>query len=151
MNNLEHLWHIAPLTAAECEAAAAIEATATEGWTAPQLADTLAAPAGRLFALHDGAGGLCGVAVFQLAADEASLDSITLLPACRGKGGGRALLTHALAALKAEGAAFGFLEVRAGNAPAIGLYQALGFAVAGRRKGFYQDPPEDALVMNCAL
>ena len=39
------------------------------------------------------------------------------------------------------------LEVRASNASAIALYERLGFAIAGRRKGFYQNPREDALVM----
>ena len=90
-------------------------------------------------------------AVFQLAADEASLESVTITPEHRGQGAGRALLTHALAALKAEGAALCFLEVRAHNTPALALYAALGFEAVGRRKNFYKNPPEDALVMRAEL
>ena len=37
--------------------------------------------------------------------------------------------------------------VRAGNAPAIALYEKLGFTPVGRRKDFYRDPVEDALLM----
>ena len=89
--------------------------------------------------------------MFQLAADEASLESATIAPEHRGKGAGRALLTHALAALQAEGAALCFLEGRAHNAPALALYAALGFESVGRRKNFYKNPPEDALVMRAEL
>ena len=89
-------WRAAPLPKAHCAAAAAIEATATEPWTEAQLLQELDAPAGRLFGLYAGET-LCGAAVFQLAADEASLESV------------------------------------------------------GRRKNFYKNPPEDALVMRAEL
>lgn len=40
-----------------------------------------------------------------------------------------------------------FLEVRSGNAAAIGLYRKMGFRQAGRRPGYYQGPTEDAVLM----
>ena len=43
--------------------------------------------------------------------------------------------------------AFLTLEVRAGNAAAIGLYEKLGFRQAGRRKNYYPQEHEDALLM----
>ena len=43
------------------------------------------------------------------------------------------------------------LEVRAGNHPAIALYEAEGFVQVGRRKNYYQAPREDALLMDCIL
>lgn len=94
---------------------------------------------------------LAGVAAFQLAAGEASLDTLTIPPDFRRRGVGRALLSAALAQLCAEGAAVCFLEVREGNAPAIALYKSLGFAAVGRRRNFYRGPDEDALVMRCVL
>ena len=39
------------------------------------------------------------------------------------------------------------LEVRSHNQAAIALYEKLGFRNAGRRKGYYDDPPDDALIM----
>ena len=39
------------------------------------------------------------------------------------------------------------LEVRKGNVPAISLYTSLGFQTVGVRKGFYEAPREDALIM----
>ncbi|OUQ41015.1 ribosomal-protein-alanine N-acetyltransferase [Gemmiger sp. An120] len=125
---------------------AAIEATAPDPWTEPQLAEELASDFGRLFvACRDGQ--TAGLAVFQLAAGEASLNALTVDPAARRQGAGRALLTGALAALRAEGAQSCFLEVRAGNAAARALYESVGFAAAGVRRGFYRNPAEDAVVM----
>ena len=43
------------------------------------------------------------------------------------------------------------LEVRATNLPAQALYTRHGFRAAGRRRNYYTDPTEDALVMNAAL
>ena len=40
-----------------------------------------------------------------------------------------------------------FLEVRAGNRPALSLYKKLGFAQAGRRRSYYRNPVEDAVIM----
>jgi ribosomal-protein-alanine N-acetyltransferase len=39
------------------------------------------------------------------------------------------------------------LEVRTSNAPAIKLYEAFGFRAAGRRRGYYHDNREDAVIM----
>jgi ribosomal-protein-alanine N-acetyltransferase len=44
-----------------------------------------------------------------------------------------------------------FLEVRPTNAEAVGLYERFGFRVIGRRKGYYFDTGEDALVMEARL
>lgn len=94
---------------------------------------------------------LAGFAAFQLAGGEASLDTLAVAPALRRRGVGRCLLHAALEALTAQGAGCCFLEVRLSNAPAIALYQSLGFAAVGRRPGFYRAPAEDALVMRCPL
>lgn len=141
---------VRPMGAADTAACAAIAAADAEPWTESQLLSELESPAARLFIADEGEGVL-GFAVFQLAAGEASLYALNVDPAARRKGVGAALLAGALAALKAEGADQCFLEVRAANAPAIALYRRLGFAAAGVRRGFYRDPPDDAVVMTLTL
>lgn len=83
--------------------------------------------------------------------DEGQITNIAVHPDHRRKGYGtaitRALLRHAKDA-KLESVS---LEVRASNIPAIELYKQLGFREAGRRKGFYTKPTEDALIMVCKL
>ena len=139
-------WTIRAMEPGDLPRCAAIEATAPDPWTEPQLAEELASDFGRLFvACRDGQ--TAGLAVFQLAAGEASLNALTVDPAARRQGAGRALLTGALAALRAEGAQSRFLEVRAGNAAARALYESVGFAAAGVRRGFYRNPAEDGVVM----
>jgi ribosomal-protein-alanine N-acetyltransferase len=59
----------------------------------------------------------------------------------------RALLDEASAA----GCVHALLEVAAGNAPAVALYETFGFRAVGRRKGYYAHPPDDALVMHRSL
>ncbi len=141
---------VRPLAAADLAAAAAIEATAPDPWTAGQLTEELAAQqaggAPRLF-VAAGEAGLLGLAVYQLAAGEANLCTLTVAPAARRQGVSRALLEQSLAALKAEGAESCFLEARASNAPALALYGRLGFARVGLRRGFYRAPAEDAVLM----
>jgi ribosomal-protein-alanine N-acetyltransferase len=44
-----------------------------------------------------------------------------------------------------------FLELRAGNRAALSLYEKCGFRLSSRRKKYYSEPPEDALVMTIQL
>lgn len=141
---------VRPMADADASRCAAIAAAAPEPWSESQLLSELESPAARLF-VAEGEGGVLGFAVFQLAAGEASLYALNVDPAARRKGVGAALLAGALEALKAEGAGQCFLEVRAANAPALALYRRLGFSSAGVRRGFYRDPPDDAVVMTLTL
>lgn len=83
--------------------------------------------------------------------DEGQITNIAVHPDHRRKGYGaaitRALLRHAKDAKLGSVS----LEVRASNTAAIELYKKAGFSEAGRRKGFYAKPTEDALVMVCKL
>jgi len=49
--------------------------------------------------------------------------------------------------LKKQGSQCLTLEVRASNMPAIALYEKLGFTQIGRRKNYYRNPKEDALIL----
>lgn len=83
--------------------------------------------------------------------DEGQITNIAVHPDHRRKGYGaaitRALLRHAKDARLNSVS----LEVRASNTAAIELYKQAGFTEAGRRKGFYVKPTEDALVMVCKI
>jgi len=68
-------------------------------------------------------------------------------PDRRGRGIATALLSQVLAAAARAGCTLATLEVRAGNAPAIALYQRAGFRTVHVRARYYQDDDEDALVM----
>ena len=79
--------------------------------------------------------------------DEGDITNIAVLPSARKKGIGTAL-THALIEAGEQRAIHAFtLEVRVGNVAAIHIYEKLGFVSAGVRKGFYEKPKEDALIM----
>jgi ribosomal-protein-alanine N-acetyltransferase len=53
--------------------------------------------------------------------------------------------------LGGRGAGEILLEVREGNEAALGLYGSLGFREEGRRKGYYGEPVEDAVLMRMKL
>ena len=84
-------------------------------------------------------------------ADEIHITNIAVDRAQRRRGIGRFLLTQTLENARRRGVRTVFLEVRPTNTEARGLYEALGFHVIGRRKGYYYDTGEDALVMEAEL
>ena len=65
----------------------------------------------------------------------------------RGAGLGRALMQAFLQQAALRGCRRVTLEVRPSNRPAVGLYTKLGFLEEGRRRNFYNDPTEDALIL----
>ncbi len=133
---------------ADAPALAALHAAAfppAQAWGADTIGLLLALP---------GAFGLwrdyAGLVLARMAADEAEVLTIGVAPDTRRRGHGAALLRGALAAARARGAGAMFLEVAAGNAPALALYAREGFAEVGRRRRYYSDGA-DALVLKRGL
>lgn len=93
------------------------------------------------------AGRVVGYAGIWVLLDEAHLTSIAVHPEWRGRGLGRALMEEMLALARSLGVRAMTLEVRPSNLPARRLYASLGFEERGRRKGYYADTGEDALIM----
>jgi Fur family ferric uptake transcriptional regulator len=95
----------------------------------------------------------CGFILISVAADEGEILTIGVSREHRRKGLGRALIVAAAAEACAGGARTLFLEVDAGNAPALSLYRQLGFEEAGLRRGYYRncDSVADALVLRRIL
>ena len=93
------------------------------------------------FHVAEDSGNVAGFAVWRgVGEGEWELLNLAVDPAFRRRGAGRRLVS-ALPAGRV------FIEVRASNAAAQALYAASGFTVIGRRRGYYQSPPEDGIVM----
>jgi ribosomal-protein-alanine N-acetyltransferase len=84
-------------------------------------------------------------------ADEIHVTNVAVHPRRRRQGIGRALLSGLLAEAQARDIRLLVLEVRPSNREAITLYESFGFRVTGRRRGYYYDTGEDALVMETRL
>lgn len=87
-----------------------------------------------------------GFVLARAAGGEAEILTLAVRPTARRRGLGGTLMAAALAGALLRGAAAMFLEVAAGNLPALGLYCRLGFAEVGRRRRYYPDG-SDALVL----
>lgn len=78
---------------------------------------------------------------------EADMMNVAVHPDYRRRGIARDLVTHLIAALAEKGVCSLTLEVRASNAPAIALYEKMGFVQVGCRPNYYRNPKEDALIL----
>ena len=87
-------------------------------------------------------------AVMYSCLDEADLANIATLPEIRKQGFGATLLDKALEISRSAGVLRTFLEVRESNTPARSLYLSRGFKEIGRRRNYYRDPREDAIIMS---
>lgn len=90
---------------------------------------------------------LLGLGCFWAILEEAHITLLAIHPQYQQQGLGQLLLLELLAAAHRRGLERATLEVRVSNEPAFKLYQKFGFAIAGRRKGYYQDTKEDALIL----
>ena len=79
--------------------------------------------------------------------DEGYIGNVAVRPAYRRRGIADALLQGLEKLGRERELSFLTLEVRAGNAPAIALYEKNGYARVGRRPGYYDHPKEDAILM----
>ena len=82
---------------------------------------------------------------------EIHITNLAVHPDWRRRGLARSLIHSVLEDGRGRGVTLAFLEVRPTNTEALGLYESLGFSVIGRRKGYYFDTGEDALVMETRL
>ena len=84
-------------------------------------------------------------------ADELHVTNVAVHPAARRRGLARTLLRGVLDDSRGRGFRTVALEVRPSNEHALALYDSMGFRVVGRRRGYYYDTGEDALVMETEL
>ena len=92
-------------------------------------------------------GDVAAYAVFWAVLDQGELGNLAVDERWRGKGIGSRLVEAVLEHAFDRGVKEIFLEVRKSNVRAQELYKAYGFDEVGRRKNYYLEPAEDALVM----
>ncbi len=93
-------------------------------------------------------GKIVGMIVVWLIVDEAHVATLATHPDFRRHGIAKKLLSHALRYLIYEGAQSSFLEVRESNIAAQEMYRQFGYQESGRRRRYYKDNDEDAILMN---
>ncbi len=91
-------------------------------------------------------GRVAGYGGMRNAAGEYYIDNIAVAPGSRRRGIGRQIMSYLVGYAGKHGGLFVSLEVRPSNAPAIALYESLGFKKAGLRRDFYEKPREDGLI-----
>ncbi len=90
---------------------------------------------------------LVGFAGLWLMVEEAHIVTVAVAPPAQRLGYGRLLVQGLLRVADREGMLAATLEVRESNAAARALYRDLGFHEAGKRKRYYSDNREDAVIM----
>jgi ribosomal-protein-alanine N-acetyltransferase len=140
-------------TLEDLDALVALEREATtHPWTRQGFEGAVRGGAGeRVAVLKEGPGAVVGYCVWQEVADEAHVHNVAIAPVRRRQGLGRRLLTACLGLAAGRGARRAFLDVRAGNRAALSLYARVGFREVGRRRAYYSEPAEDAVVMEVSL
>jgi [ribosomal protein S18]-alanine N-acetyltransferase len=116
-------------------------------WTEEMFVDELEREFSYILLARQEDGQLAGFINFWVLFDEAHINNVAVKKSLQKQGIGRYLVTEALGFAYEEGARSATLEVRRQNFAAVKLYENLGFELTGIRKGYYEDPPDDALIM----
>lgn len=122
-------------------------ASFADPWSLQSFRQSLARTFVRINVAEDEEDGIVGYSVVWMAGEECELANLAVDPKRRGSGLGTLLLNAALQEAHEEGSLVMFLEVRASNEAARRLYASRGFHEVGRRKAYYRNPEEDALVL----
>lgn len=88
-----------------------------------------------------------GHIIYWFVSDEGQITNIAVHPDYRNQGIGGTVLRQTLDVIRGMGARHVVLEVRPSNTGARSLYEKFGFTLLGFRRGYYQNPMEDALVL----
>ena len=140
-------YEIVPMDRSHIPQVAALEKECfSSPWSEAMLEDALFDPQASFIVAEDEEGNILGYAGLHVILDEGYIDNVAVERDARRHGVASALL-DVFCRFAAANLAFLSLEVRASNAPAIGLYEKYGFQRAGLRPGYYQDPKEDAIIM----
>jgi [ribosomal protein S18]-alanine N-acetyltransferase len=116
-------------------------------WTAAQYEALFhASDPGRLALVMREESELQGFVIARVVAEEWEIENIAIAGSARRRGLGTRLLGELLDLAQAQGAGAVFLEVRESNRAARALYEKWAFLESGRRRRYYRDPEEDAIL-----
>lgn len=139
---------IKPMSLQTVDAVAQIEAECfSQPWSQDAFVAELSNPAAVTF-VADVDGEIAGFINLGVVLDEATVNNIAVKQGYRRRGIGRALMTAAIDYCRKNRLSVLMLEVRQSNRAAIALYERFGFQAVGIRKRFYDQPEEDAVLMN---
>jgi [ribosomal protein S18]-alanine N-acetyltransferase len=99
----------------------------------------------------DASGRIDGYTCLWILESELHINNVAVDPRARRQGLGRRLMQEALEEAGRRSCRSAVLQVRPSNEAALELYRSLGFRVVGRRKRYYSEGREDALLMTLAL
>jgi ribosomal-protein-alanine N-acetyltransferase len=124
----------------------------THPWTPHQIDEALHSPArGRVLVLRSpvapGPSRLVAYCVHRVILDELEICNLAVDGPWRRCGLGRWLLERVIELAESRGIRHSFLEVRQSNWAALELYRSAGFEMVGTRRGYYDEPREDAFVL----
>lgn len=126
--------------------AAIEEATFPDPWDHRSITDLITAEGAMCFAARDG-GRVVAYVIGRLIAPEGEIYRVAVSEEYRRRGIAYRLLDYAVKTSRGRGLESLFLEVRSQNFAAINLYRAYGFCEIARRKNYYKDPTDDAIIM----
>lgn len=118
----------------------------SDPWSEQSLAEELDNPLS-LWLVCQVDGEVCGYVGSQTVLGETDMMNVAVLPRARRQGIAQQLILELVVRLKQQGSHCLSLEVRPSNAPAVALYQGLGFSQVGRRPNYYRHPKEDGLIL----
>lgn len=140
-------YHLTTMTAEHIPQIAELERTCfSHPWSEELLLQELWNDASAVIVAEGENGTVLGYAGVNTVLDEGYINNVAVAPQFRRQGVADELIA-ALVRFGRAKLAFLTLEVRASNAPAIALYAKHGFRETGRRKNYYDDPKEDAILM----
>ena len=145
---------VRPATLADIPAimAVASRASSAPDWAGERYAQIFTDSAPRRIALViEDRSLVCAFLIGRALDTEVELENIVVADSQRRLGLGKQLLEEFRKIFQTEGARAIFLEVRETNLPARKLYQKCGFAENGRRRGYYTNPEEDAVLYQLLL
>ena len=120
-------------------------AVAAAQWNGAQYQEIFSS--GRVTLVIEENGEVAGFVVGRDVNQDWEIENIAVIGTARRRGLGTHLLGEFLHHVQSSGGRQVFLEVRESNRSARALYEKWAFIEAGRRKCYYSDPTEDALVL----